>query len=58
MILNHGASRHARRAGRESQSLCLYAAREPVFPKAVGGFFRRLKWWLMGFTLAIYYITP
>jgi cytochrome c oxidase accessory protein FixG len=36
----------------------LYAAREPVFPKAVQGFYRRLKWWIMGITLAIYYITP
>ena len=36
----------------------LYAAREPVFPKAVQGFYRRLKWWIMGVTLAIYYITP
>ena len=36
----------------------LYAAREPVFPKAVKGFFRRLKWWIMGLTLAVYYLTP
>ena len=36
----------------------LYAAREPVFPKAVKGTFRRLKWWIMGVTLAIYYLTP
>jgi cytochrome c oxidase accessory protein FixG len=36
----------------------LYAAREPVFPKAVSGFFRRLKWWIMGVTLTIYYVTP
>ncbi len=36
----------------------LYAARVPVFPKAVTGFYRRLKWWIMGVTLAIYYVTP
>jgi len=36
----------------------LYAAREPVFPKRVNGKFRQLKWWLMIFTLAVYYITP
>ena len=36
----------------------LYAAREPVFPKRVKGKFRQLKWWLMIFTLGIYYITP
>ncbi len=36
----------------------LYAAREPVFPRRVSGPFRRLKWWIMAVTLAIYYITP
>lgn len=36
----------------------LYAAREPVFPRRVSGKFRTLKWWLMAFTLGIYYITP
>jgi cytochrome c oxidase accessory protein FixG len=36
----------------------LYAAREPVFPRRVSGKFRTLKWWIMGVTLAIYYITP
>jgi cytochrome c oxidase accessory protein FixG len=36
----------------------LYAAREPVFPRRVSGAFRNLKWWIMGITLGIYYITP
>ncbi len=36
----------------------LYAAREPVFPRRVKGAFRSLKWWIMGVTLGIYYITP
>ncbi|MFA5581197.1 MAG: cytochrome c oxidase accessory protein CcoG [Paracoccaceae bacterium] len=36
----------------------LYAAREPIFPRRVKGKFRNLKWLIMGFTLAIYYITP
>jgi len=36
----------------------LYAAREPVFPRKVYGFFRNLKWGLMIFTLGIYYLTP
>jgi cytochrome c oxidase accessory protein FixG len=36
----------------------LYAAREPVFPRRVKGTFRTLKWWIMGITLAIYYLTP
>ncbi|NNL72365.1 MAG: 4Fe-4S binding protein [Silicimonas sp.] len=40
----------------EPQSL--YAAREPVFPRRVTGNFRTLKWWIMGITLGIYYLTP
>jgi cytochrome c oxidase accessory protein FixG len=36
----------------------LYQARKGVYPKAVDGFFRRLKWVIMAVTLAIYYITP
>ncbi|SIS88515.1 cytochrome c oxidase accessory protein FixG [Roseivivax lentus] len=36
----------------------LYAPREPIFPRRVSGTFRRLKWWIMGVTLAIYYLTP
>jgi cytochrome c oxidase accessory protein FixG len=36
----------------------LYAKREPVYPKAVDGPFRRLKWLIMAVTLTIYYVTP
>jgi cytochrome c oxidase accessory protein FixG len=36
----------------------LYAKREPVYPKAVDGPFRRLKWAVMAVTLTIYYVTP
>jgi cytochrome c oxidase accessory protein FixG len=36
----------------------LFAKREPIFPRRVKGAFRNLKWWLMAFTLGIYYITP
>tara|TARA_R110002110_G_scaffold12702_20_gene60609 strand:- start:1694 stop:3235 length:1542 start_codon:yes stop_codon:yes gene_type:complete len=36
----------------------LYAAREPIFPRRVTGFFRRFKWWIMIVTLGIYYLTP
>ncbi|MEH6523021.1 cytochrome c oxidase accessory protein CcoG [Sulfitobacter sp.] len=36
----------------------LYSAREPIFPRRVSGAFRRLKWWIMGLTLGIYYLTP
>lgn len=36
----------------------LYEKRKGVYPKAVDGFFRRLKWAVMAVTLAIYYVTP
>jgi cytochrome c oxidase accessory protein FixG len=36
----------------------LYSKREPVYPKAVDGRFRRLKWAIMAVTLTIYYLTP
>ena len=36
----------------------LYAPREPIFPRKVRGRFRTLKWWIMGITLGIYYLTP
>ncbi|AUM74044.1 cytochrome c oxidase accessory protein CcoG [Paracoccus jeotgali] len=45
-------------SSQESGPPTLYAAREPIFPRAVHGNFRRLKWAIMAATLAIYYITP
>jgi cytochrome c oxidase accessory protein FixG len=36
----------------------LYEKRKAVYPKAVDGFYRRLKWATMAVTLAIYYVTP
>ena len=36
----------------------LYSSRVKIFPKRVSGGFRRLKWWIMAATLAIYYFTP
>lgn len=36
----------------------MYEKRKGVYPKAVDGTFRRLKWAIMGIALAIYYITP
>lgn len=35
-----------------------FEARREVFPKAVHGSFRQLKWAIMVATLAVYYITP
>jgi cytochrome c oxidase accessory protein FixG len=35
-----------------------FAKRKGVYPQAVDGRFRRLKWAIMAVTLAIYYVTP
>jgi cytochrome c oxidase accessory protein FixG len=36
----------------------LHAERQAVYPRAVNGRFRKLKWAVMVFCLAVYYITP
>ncbi|MCW3796416.1 cytochrome c oxidase accessory protein CcoG [Sphingomonas sp. BN140010] len=36
----------------------LYEKRKAVYPKAVDGFYRRLKWSIMAAALLIYYVTP
>jgi len=36
----------------------LYAARKKVYPQAVHGRFRRIKWTILGITLGIYYLLP
>ncbi len=36
----------------------LYVARRKIYPKAVKGFYRRIKWIILCVTLAIYYFTP
>jgi cytochrome c oxidase accessory protein FixG len=41
-----------------SRPKSLYARREQVYPKAVDGRFRRLKWVAMALTLTVYYVTP
>lgn len=41
-----------------SKTTSLYAARMPIFPRRVSGFYRRLKWQIMALTLGIYYLTP
>ena len=42
----------------QSGDVPLYAKRKSVFPKAVKGKFRNMKWLVMLVTLAIYYVTP
>ena len=41
-----------------SDASALYEKRKGVYPKAVDGFYRRLKWAIMAVTLAIYWGTP
>lgn len=36
----------------------LYARRKDIFPRAIDGFYRRLKWVVMAVTLTVYYVTP
>jgi cytochrome c oxidase accessory protein FixG len=36
----------------------LYKKREPIYPKAVDGLFRKIKWQFMAVLLAIYYLVP
>ena len=36
----------------------LYAARKKVYPQAVQGTFRRIKWAVLILTLAVYYLLP
>ncbi len=45
-------------AGSATETKGLYAPRKKIFPKRAHGRFRTLKWWIMGVTLAIYYVTP
>ncbi len=45
-------------ADRTAKAGGLYARRPDIFPKAVDGFYRRLKWVIMAVTLTIYYVTP
>jgi cytochrome c oxidase accessory protein FixG len=44
--------------GAKAKGAALYVARTKIFPKAVNGNFRRLKWLVMLVTLGIYYVTP
>ncbi|MBU2981561.1 cytochrome c oxidase accessory protein CcoG [Lentibacter algarum] len=49
---------HCRSDSVSEPQLELYAAREPVFPKKVYGKFRNLKWAILSFALAVYYLVP
>ena len=42
----------------KEKGIPLYVAHKKVYPKAVSGNFRTLKWLIMAVTLSIYYFTP
>lgn len=42
----------------KKENRSFYKARVKIHPKRVRGTFRKLKWWIMAGTLAIYYLTP
>lgn len=42
----------------KKENRSLYVSRKKIHPKRAEGTFRRLKWIIMGITLAIYYVSP
>jgi cytochrome c oxidase accessory protein FixG len=54
----HGEEGERYTAVNSEKNRPLYESRVKVYPKAVKGTFRRLKWLVMAVTLAIYYVTP
>ncbi|MBO6825980.1 MAG: cytochrome c oxidase accessory protein CcoG [Sneathiella sp.] len=42
----------------KKENRSLYVSRKQIHPKRAEGTFRRLKWIIMGITLAIYYVSP
>jgi cytochrome c oxidase accessory protein FixG len=43
---------------RDDENIQLYKKREKVYPQAISGTFRNLKWLIMAITLGIYYLLP
>ncbi|MDO8837817.1 MAG: cytochrome c oxidase accessory protein CcoG [Parvibaculum sp.] len=54
----HGDDGERYTAVNAEKNRSLYASRVKIYPKLVGGTFRRLKWVIMALTLTIYYVTP
>ncbi|NJO36866.1 MAG: cytochrome c oxidase accessory protein CcoG [Rhizobiales bacterium] len=46
------------RSFKETKETALYADRVRIYPKAVGGLFRRIKWAALVVLLGLYYIVP
>ena len=54
----HDVEIHDVEAVNRKTSRSLYQKRVKIHPRRARGTFRKLKWWIMGVTLAIYYFTP
>ncbi len=53
-----GVERSQATAVNTAEQRSLYKKREKIYPKAVSGTFRRLKWVILVVTLSIYYLAP
>ncbi len=42
----------------EQEKQKLFADRIKIYPRAVAGFWRRVKWWVVGVLLTLYYVSP
>lgn len=53
-----GVERSQATAVNTAEQRSLYQKREKIYPKSVSGTFRRLKWFILGLTLSVYYLAP
>jgi cytochrome c oxidase accessory protein FixG len=49
---------HPDEPGEASQKQKLFADHLKIYPRAVGGFWRKVKWWVVGVLLTAYYVGP
>jgi hypothetical protein len=56
--LRHAMNKNLTPAELEADAAPLYAPQKKVYPQAVSGHFRRIKWGLMAVCLGIYYLLP
>jgi len=54
----HGVARSDAVAVNSALQRELYEKRQQIYPKAVKGFWRRTKWFVVGLLLGIYYLVP
>lgn len=52
------ANKPDEKTAHKTESQPLYASRVKIHPQNIKGTFRRLKWWVLGILLSIYYFLP